>query len=99
MYLLDTDHLVIPQAKTEPDYGRLSKAMNRYSRLDFNLSLVRFHEQMLGANAVSFPQLCMKHDDLHVIVAVSGGSFWRTADACNKLFSRHQAFDTSSTPL
>jgi hypothetical protein len=52
-----------------------------------------------GQLLVSFPQLCMKHDDLHVIVAVSGGSFWRTADACNKLFSRHQAFDTSSTPL
>jgi hypothetical protein len=55
----------------------------------------------LSANGtyVSFPQLCMKRDDLHVIVAVSGGSFWRTADACTELFSRHQAFDTSSTPL
>jgi tRNA(fMet)-specific endonuclease VapC len=51
MFLLDTDHLVILQRQSEPEYGRLRAAMSRYASSDFFLSIVSFHEQMLGANA------------------------------------------------
>ncbi len=51
MYLLDTDHLVILQRESEPEYGRLRAAMSRYAASDFFLSIVSFHEQVLGANA------------------------------------------------
>ena len=51
MFLLDTDHLVIIQRQSEPEYGRLRAAMSRYAHTDFYLSIVSFHEQFLGANA------------------------------------------------
>ncbi len=50
MFLLDTDHLVILQRQSEPGYGRLRAAMNRYTASDFFLAIISFHEQMLGAN-------------------------------------------------
>ncbi|MEX0642685.1 MAG: type II toxin-antitoxin system VapC family toxin [Pirellulales bacterium] len=51
MFLLDTDHLVILQRQSEPDYSRLRAAMTVYAASDFFLSIVSFHEQVLGANA------------------------------------------------
>lgn len=51
MFLLDTDHLVILQRQNEPEYGRLQARMQQYPRTDFRLSIVSFHEQVLGANA------------------------------------------------
>ena len=51
MFLLDTDHLVILQRESEPEYGLLRAAMSRYAAGDFFLSIVSFHEQVLGANA------------------------------------------------
>lgn len=51
MFLLDTDHLAILQRRSEPDCGRLRQRMSRHDRIDFCLSIVSFHEQVLGANA------------------------------------------------
>jgi tRNA(fMet)-specific endonuclease VapC len=51
MFLLDTDHLVILQRQNEPEYGRLQARMQHYPRDEFRLSIVSFHEQVLGANA------------------------------------------------
>lgn len=51
MYLLDTDHLVILQRQSEPEYGRLNLAMSQHPADDFFLSIISFHEQSLGANA------------------------------------------------
>jgi tRNA(fMet)-specific endonuclease VapC len=50
MFLLDTDHLAILQRRSEPDCGRLRQRMSRHDRIDFCLSIVSFHEQVLGAN-------------------------------------------------
>ena len=50
MYLLDTDHLIVLQRESEPDYSRLRDAMKRHEVVDFFLSLVSFHEQVLGAH-------------------------------------------------
>ena len=48
MFLLDTDHLVIIQQKTQPEFAALAEAMGNYSRSDFHVSIVSFHEQVLG---------------------------------------------------
>lgn len=50
-YLLDTDHLSILQRKTRRDYDNLSTRMTRYPVSDFAVSIVTFHEQMLGCHA------------------------------------------------
>ena len=50
MYLLDTDHLIILQREQDPEFSRLRGAMNRHAPHDFFLSLVSFHEQILGAH-------------------------------------------------
>ncbi|ETW95252.1 MAG: hypothetical protein ETSY1_31355 [Candidatus Entotheonella factor] len=51
MFLLDTNHLVILQARTRRDFERLVARMSRYPASDFYVSIVSFHEQMLGWNA------------------------------------------------
>ncbi len=50
-YLLDTDHLSILQRQTGKDYSNLSTRMAQYSLSDFAVSIVTFHEQMLGCHA------------------------------------------------
>jgi len=50
-YLLDTDHLSILQRQTGLDYNKLSMRMAQYSLSDFAVSIVTFHEQMLGSHA------------------------------------------------
>jgi tRNA(fMet)-specific endonuclease VapC len=50
MFLLDTDHLVVLQHEADGELGRLQERMSRHRPEDFALSVVSFHEQMLGAN-------------------------------------------------
>ncbi len=51
MFLLDTDHFVIIQDRTEPQYSSLRRRMGRYTAHDFHVSIVSFHEQIAGWNA------------------------------------------------
>lgn len=51
MFLLDTDHLVILQRKTPPEYSRLKARMGRHDPHDFFVSIVTFHEEVNGWNA------------------------------------------------
>ncbi|MEC4804845.1 MAG: type II toxin-antitoxin system VapC family toxin [Jaaginema sp. PMC 1079.18] len=50
-YLLDTDHLSILQRQTGQDYRNLVTRMAQYPLSDFGVSIVTFHEQMLGCHA------------------------------------------------
>jgi tRNA(fMet)-specific endonuclease VapC len=50
-YLLDTDHLSILQRQAGQDYSHLSTRMVHYPLSDFAVSIVTFHEQMLGSHA------------------------------------------------
>ncbi len=50
-YLLDTDHLSILQRQTGKDYSNLSTRMANYPLSYFAVSIVTFHEQMLGCHA------------------------------------------------
>lgn len=50
-YLLDTDHLSILQRQTGKDYSNLATRMAQYPLSDFAVSIVTFHEQMLGCHA------------------------------------------------
>jgi tRNA(fMet)-specific endonuclease VapC len=50
-YLLDTDHLSIIQREVGQDYINLSNRMAQYLIFDFAVSVVTFHEQMLGSHA------------------------------------------------
>jgi tRNA(fMet)-specific endonuclease VapC len=51
MYLLDTDHLSILQRQTGEDYGNLSGRMSDFSQADFAISVVTFHEQVIGIHS------------------------------------------------
>ncbi len=50
-YLLDTDHLSILQRQAGQDYTNLSTRMADYPLSDFAVSIITFHEQMLGSHA------------------------------------------------
>jgi tRNA(fMet)-specific endonuclease VapC len=50
-YLLDTDHISFLQLGSGPEFTTLSARMARRSSVDFALSVVGFHEQMLGGHA------------------------------------------------
>lgn len=50
-YLLDTDHLSILQRQTGRDFSTLSTRMAQYPPSDFAISMVTFHEQVLGSHA------------------------------------------------
>lgn len=50
-YLLDTDHLSIIQRQMGQDYINLSAHMAQYPLSDFAISIVTFHEQLLGSHA------------------------------------------------
>lgn len=49
-YLLDTDHLSIIQRQTAPAYLNLSTRIAQYPLSDFAISIVTFHEQLLGSH-------------------------------------------------
>lgn len=48
MYLLDTDHLVIAQRQSQPEFDRLNARLALHSSTDFFVSVISFHEQVLG---------------------------------------------------
>ncbi|MCL1474161.1 type II toxin-antitoxin system VapC family toxin [Argonema antarcticum] len=50
-YLLDTDHLSVLQRQTGKDYSNLATRMAHHPLSDFVVSIVTFHEQMLGCHA------------------------------------------------
>ena len=51
MFLLDTDHVVIAQQQSAPEYDRLLRRVRRYDPEDLFVSVVSFHEQVMGWNA------------------------------------------------
>ena len=51
MYVLDTDHLGILQRVSNPHYAALSRRISRHVQSDFHVTIVSFHEQVLGWTA------------------------------------------------
>ena len=51
MYLFDTDHLGILQHRTSPECQHILQRMQGHNDEDFFVSIVSFHEQVLGWNA------------------------------------------------
>jgi tRNA(fMet)-specific endonuclease VapC len=51
MYILDTDHVGILQRATGAEYSALSRRISRQSQTDLYVTIVSFHEQLLGWNA------------------------------------------------
>jgi tRNA(fMet)-specific endonuclease VapC len=49
-YLLDTDHISFLQRRSGSEFTRLTTRMKQRSSTDFALSIVSFHEQVLGAH-------------------------------------------------
>ena len=48
MFLLDTDHISILQAKAGDDWRRLRKRLDEQPRSNFYDSIISFHEQIGG---------------------------------------------------
>lgn len=48
--MLDTDHISFLQRRSGTEYSCLINRMKQYSSVDFGLSIVSFHEQILGAH-------------------------------------------------
>jgi tRNA(fMet)-specific endonuclease VapC len=51
MYLFDTDHLGILQHRTSPECQNILQRMQGHADADFYVSVVSFHEQVVGWNA------------------------------------------------
>jgi tRNA(fMet)-specific endonuclease VapC len=49
-YLLDTDHISFLQRRSGSDFTTLATRIAQYPQSDFALSIVSFHEQVLGAH-------------------------------------------------
>jgi tRNA(fMet)-specific endonuclease VapC len=49
-YLLDTDHVSILQRQSMPEYATLSARMAQHPSEDLTLSIISFHEQILGCH-------------------------------------------------
>ena len=49
-YLLDTDHISFLQRRSGSEFSRLAFRMAQHPLTDFALSIVSFHEQILGAH-------------------------------------------------
>jgi tRNA(fMet)-specific endonuclease VapC len=49
-YLLDTDHISFLQRRSGSEFTCLMVRMGQHSSIDFALSIVSLHEQMLGAH-------------------------------------------------
>lgn len=52
MFVLDTDHLSILQAKAGDDLRRLRLRFDQHPQSDFYVSIISFHEQVGGWNAL-----------------------------------------------
>lgn len=48
MYLLDTEHLVVLQRRTQPASAKLAERLHREDPNDIFVSVISFHEQMQG---------------------------------------------------
>ncbi|NET62260.1 MAG: type II toxin-antitoxin system VapC family toxin [Symploca sp. SIO2E6] len=51
-YLLDTDHISILQRRTGVAFAQLTSRIGQYEPESFVLSIISFHEQVLGAHSV-----------------------------------------------
>jgi tRNA(fMet)-specific endonuclease VapC len=51
MFVLDTDHLGILQRQTSSQFAILMQRISRYPETNFFVTIVSFHEQVLGWNA------------------------------------------------
>jgi tRNA(fMet)-specific endonuclease VapC len=51
MFVFDTDHLGILQRQTAPQFGVLMRRISQYPESSFFVTIVSFHEQILGWNA------------------------------------------------
>ena len=51
MFLLDTDHIGIVQRQTMPEFPRLLSRLEAYDPTVFFVSIISFHEQVVGWNA------------------------------------------------
>jgi tRNA(fMet)-specific endonuclease VapC len=49
-YLLDTDHISLLQRRSGSEFTNLAARITQHSPEDFALSVVSFHEQVLGAH-------------------------------------------------
>jgi tRNA(fMet)-specific endonuclease VapC len=50
-YLLDTDHVSVLQQQAGPDYAALAARIAQHPPADLGLSVVSFHEQVLGCHS------------------------------------------------
>ena len=50
-YLLDTDHISFLQRRSSSEFIRLTLRMSQHSLSDFALSVISFHEQVIGAHS------------------------------------------------
>lgn len=50
-YLLDTDHISFLQRRSSSEFSRLTLRMSQHSLSDFALSVISFHEQVIGAHS------------------------------------------------
>jgi tRNA(fMet)-specific endonuclease VapC len=51
MFLLDTDHLAVTQQQSTPAYDYFIQRVHQHSPSDFFVSIISFHEQVMGWNA------------------------------------------------
>lgn len=50
-YLLDTDHISFLQRRSSAEFSRLTFRMSQHPMSDFALSVISFHEQVIGAHS------------------------------------------------
>lgn len=50
-YLLDTDHISFLQRRSSLEFSRLTFRMAQHPSSDFALSVISFHEQVIGAHS------------------------------------------------
>jgi tRNA(fMet)-specific endonuclease VapC len=51
MFLLDTDHVVISQQQSMPEYSHLLRRIQQHAPADFFASIISFHEHVMGWTA------------------------------------------------
>ncbi|MEQ8786519.1 MAG: type II toxin-antitoxin system VapC family toxin [Pirellulaceae bacterium] len=51
MFILDSDHISIIQLHTAPHFALVLQRMAQHSQTDFFVTIVSFHEQILGWNS------------------------------------------------
>jgi tRNA(fMet)-specific endonuclease VapC len=50
-YLLDTDHISFLQRRSSSEFSQLTLRMSQHLLSDFALSVISFHEQVIGAHS------------------------------------------------